>query len=75
MDPEASLFSGRDKNSEIWLKLTALVIHAAVSGINKYNGKYYFSVNIPPQLASGNALPGMAKRPSKCYSNRSGPGN
>lgn len=47
---------------EIWLKITALVIHAAVSGINKYNGKYYFSVNIPPQLASGNALPGMAKK-------------
>ncbi|QLA66503.1 EAL domain-containing protein [Enterobacter pasteurii] len=50
------------KNAEIWLKLTALAIHAAVSGINKYNGKYYFSVNIPPQLASGNALPGMAKK-------------
>ncbi|EPF3214764.1 EAL domain-containing protein [Enterobacter hormaechei] len=55
-------FLGGIKNSEIWLKLTALVIHAAVSGINKYNGKYYFSVNIPPQLASGNALPGMAKK-------------
>ncbi|MDY7246600.1 EAL domain-containing protein [Enterobacter hormaechei] len=50
------------KNGEIWLKLTALVIHAAVSGINRYNGKYYFSVNIPPQLAAGNALPGMAKK-------------
>lgn len=49
-------------NVEIWLKVTAMVIHAAVSGINKYNGKYYFSVNIPPQLASGNALPGMAKK-------------
>jgi len=47
---------------EIWLKITALVIHAAVSGINKYNGKYYFSVNIPPRLASGNALPDMAKK-------------
>lgn len=47
---------------EIWLKITALVIHAAISGINKYNGKFYFSVNIPPQLASGNALPGMAKK-------------
>lgn len=49
-------------NVEIWLKLTALVIQAAISGINKYNGKYYFSVNIPPQLASGNSLPGMAKK-------------
>lgn len=49
-------------NVEVWLKITALVIHAAVLGINKYNGKYYFSVNIPPQLASGNALPGMAKK-------------
>lgn len=49
-------------NHEIWLKITALVIHAAVSGINKYNGKYYFSVNIPPRLASGNALPDMAKK-------------
>ena len=42
-------------NHEIWLKITALVIHAAVSGIN-------FSVNIPPRLASGNALPDMAKK-------------
>lgn len=49
-------------SQEIWLKITALVIHAAVSGINKYNGKYYFSVNIPPRLASGNALPDMAKK-------------
>lgn len=49
-------------NHEIWLKITALVIHAAVSGINKYNGKYYFSVNIPPRLASGNALPDMARK-------------
>lgn len=49
-------------NNEIWLKITALVIHAAVSGINKYNGKYYFSVNIPPRLASGNALPDMARK-------------
>ncbi|SAD63626.1 protein YjcC [Enterobacter cloacae] len=49
-------------NYEIWLKMTALVIHAAISGINKYNGKYYFSVNIPPRLASGNALPDMARK-------------
>ncbi|MGC8401365.1 EAL domain-containing protein [Enterobacter mori] len=47
---------------EIWLKITALVIHAAVCGINKYNGKFYFSVNIPPRLASGNALPDMARK-------------
>lgn len=49
-------------NYEIWLKMTVLVIHAAVSGINKYNGKYYFSVNIPPRLASGSALPDMARK-------------
>ncbi|MCR2770628.1 EAL domain-containing protein [Enterobacter kobei] len=49
-------------NHEIWLKITALVIHAAVSGINKYNGKFYFSVNIPPRLASGKALPEMARK-------------
>ena len=49
------------KNRELWLNITALVLHAAVSGINKYNGKYYFSVNIPPELAAGNALPEMAK--------------
>jgi FOG: EAL domain len=55
-------------NVEIWLKLTALVIHAAISGINKYNGKYYFSVNIPPQLASGNSLPGMAKKATEMLS-------
>lgn len=49
-------------NYEVWLKITAMVIHAAVSGINKYNGKFYFSVNIPPRLASGNALPEMARK-------------
>lgn len=49
-------------NIEIWIKITALVINAAIAGINKYNGKYYFSVNIPSQLASGNSLPGMAKK-------------
>lgn len=49
-------------NHGIWLKITALVLHAAVSGINKYNGKFYFSVNIPPRLASGNALPEMARK-------------
>lgn len=49
-------------NVDIWVKLTALVIHAATSGINKYNGKYYFSINIPPQIASGNSLPCMAKK-------------
>ncbi|EMM5578537.1 EAL domain-containing protein, partial [Enterobacter hormaechei] len=59
---KAAQFLGGVKNGEIWLKLTALVIHAAVSGINRYNGKYYFSVNIPPPLATGNALPGMAKK-------------
>lgn len=46
----------------VWVQLTALVIDAAVRGVNKYSGKYYFSVNIPPELASGNALPGMAKK-------------
>lgn len=64
---KAAQFLGGVKNGEIWLKLTALVIHAAVSGINRYNGKYYFSVNIPPPLATGNALPGMAKKPLRCY--------
>ncbi|EOZ4934780.1 EAL domain-containing protein [Enterobacter hormaechei] len=59
---KAAQFLGGVKKGEIWLKLTALVIHAAVSGINRYNGKYYFSVNIPPPLATGNALPGMAKK-------------
>lgn len=49
-------------NKNIWLQLTALVVDAAVRGINKYNGKFYFSVNIPPELASGSALPGMAKK-------------
>ncbi|HBL4970622.1 TPA: EAL domain-containing protein [Enterobacter cloacae] len=53
------------KNRELWLNITALVLHAAVSGINKYNGKYYFSVNIPPELAAGNALPEMAKKAIK----------
>lgn len=49
-------------NKNTWLKLTALVLDAAVRGINKYNGKYFFSVNIPPELSSGDALPGMAKK-------------
>lgn len=56
------LFLSDISNIKIWLKITALVIHAAVSGINKYNGKFYFSVNIPPQLAYGNSLPRMAKK-------------
>jgi len=46
----------------IWLKLTAIVINAAVRAVNKYKGAYYFAVNIPAVLASGNALPGMAKK-------------
>ena len=60
LKPADFLANLHDKN--IWLQLMALVIDAAVRGINKYNGKYYFSVNIPPELASGNALPGMAKK-------------
>ncbi|WP_368543607.1 EAL domain-containing protein [Enterobacter soli] len=46
----------------IWLKLTAIVINAAVHAVNKYQGAYYFAVNIPAVLASGNALPRMAKK-------------
>lgn len=60
LKPADFLANLHDKN--IWLQLTALVIDAAVRGVNKYNGKYYFAVNIPPELASGNALPGMAKK-------------
>jgi predicted signal transduction protein with EAL and GGDEF domain len=59
-------------NHEIWLKITALVIHAAVSGINKYNGKFYFSVNIPPRLASGKRCRRWPGKPSACCSNPSG---
>lgn len=47
---------------ELWLQITSMVIDSAVSGINKYEGKYYFSINIPPQLAFGNSLPVMAKK-------------
>lgn len=60
LKPADFLANLHDKN--IWLQLTALVIDAAVRGVNKYSGKYYFAVNIPPELASGNALPGMAKK-------------
>ncbi|WP_230353814.1 EAL domain-containing protein [Lelliottia sp. WAP21] len=57
----ASFLTGMH-NKNIWLKLTAMVVDAAVRGVNKYNGKYYFSVNIPQELASGAALPGMARK-------------
>lgn len=60
LKPADFLANLHDKN--IWLQLTALVIDAAVRGVNKYNGKYYFAINIPPELASGHALPGMAKK-------------
>lgn len=60
LKPVSFLTDLHDK--KIWLQMTALVIDAAVKGINKYNGKYYFSVNIPPELAGGNALPDMAKK-------------
>lgn len=50
------------RNRNIWLKLTALVINAAVRGINRYHGKYYFTVNIPSDLAAGDALPRMAEK-------------
>ncbi|PCM82223.1 EAL domain-containing protein [Enterobacter cloacae] len=68
-------FLAEVKNRELWLNITALVLHAAISGINKYNGKYYFSINIPPQLAAGNALPEMAKKAIKMLLNPQWAGN
>jgi EAL domain-containing protein (putative c-di-GMP-specific phosphodiesterase class I) len=50
------------KNRELCLKLMALAINTAVRCINKYNGKYDFSVNIPTKLASDEALARMAKK-------------
>lgn len=49
-------------NTQIWLQLTAFSINAAVRGVNTYKGKFYFAINIPPALASGNALPRMAQK-------------
>lgn len=59
---KSRVFSYLLKNRKICLELTALVINTAVRCINKYNGKYSFSVNIPPKLASDEALTRMAKK-------------
>lgn len=56
------LFLRDINNLNVWIEITALVTYAAVSCINRYNGKFYYSVNIPPQLASGSTLPKMAKK-------------
>jgi len=43
----------------VWLLLTAAVLHQAVRQINACEGRYYFSVNIPPCLAGHHGLIAM----------------
>ncbi len=42
-----------------WLLLTAFVLQEAVQNINRYQGEFYFSVNIPPCIAHHDNLARM----------------
>ncbi|MGP1113714.1 EAL domain-containing protein [Serratia sp. CY54717] len=42
-----------------WLLLTAFVLQEAVQNINRYQGEFYFSVNIPPCIVSHDNLAHM----------------
>ena len=42
--------------SRTWLLLTAYVINEAVRQINRTNGAFYFSVNVPPGVVESGAL-------------------
>uniref|UniRef100_UPI0028119261 EAL domain-containing protein n=2 Tax=Klebsiella aerogenes TaxID=548 RepID=UPI0028119261 len=44
-------FLPRIHSENAWLLLTAFVLQAAVQNINRYQGEFYFSVNIPPCIA------------------------
>lgn len=47
----AGEFLPKIRSQSNWLLLTAFVVQEAVHNINHYQGKYYFSVNIPPCIA------------------------
>lgn len=38
------------RSSYTWMVLSAFVLHHAIKMINRFQGRYYFSVNIPSQL-------------------------
>lgn len=46
---------------ETWLLLTAFVMNVAVQRINQFDGKLYFTVNVPPCVAESGALLRMAE--------------
>lgn len=46
---------------ETWLLLTAFVMNVAVQRINQFDGKLYFTVNVPPCVAENGALLRMAE--------------
>lgn len=38
------------QSEAIWFSLTAFVLQEAVQGINRYQGEFYFTVNIPTSI-------------------------
>lgn len=41
----------------VWMSLTIYILLESIDNINKNNGKYYFSINIPPKVAYNLILP------------------
>lgn len=57
-----SQFLPKIQSSCVWMLLTTYVLKEAVDTINYFKGKYYFSINIPPEVTySGRLLEMMAK--------------
>jgi len=42
------------RNENIWFLFTEFILQEAVFNINRYAGKFYFSVNIPPYISQSN---------------------
>ncbi|HEA0586128.1 TPA: EAL domain-containing protein [Escherichia coli] len=51
-----SMFFQEIHSREEWVMLTEFVIHEAIDAINKFNGKFWFTVNIPATLAESSSL-------------------
>ncbi|CAD6112700.1 EAL domain-containing protein [Escherichia coli] len=51
-----SMFFQEIHSREEWVMLTEFVIHEAINAINKFNGKFWFTVNIPATLAESSSL-------------------
>ncbi|MEH2922172.1 EAL domain-containing protein [Samsonia erythrinae] len=55
LQPEA--FLPQLKSHSVCLSLTAFMLREAISGINRFEGKFYFAINIPPcVIANGKLL-------------------